>query len=100
MVADMAETPRNQRRILGGAVRRFRDDLRHLTQDELATAVAAYLPSGKPLHHAYISNIESGRKQPSEAVIGAIANVLKVDIDDISYMANVYVIVASNEDAA
>lgn len=86
----MPETIRNERRILGGAVRCIRD-LKQIKQAELATTAGAFLESGK-LHFAYLSNIENGKKQPSAEVIAALANALKVDIDAISYMAVVYTV--------
>lgn len=86
----MAETTRNERRVLGPAVRCIRD-LKGITQDTLATAA--------DIHFAYLSNIERGKKSPSVDVIARLANALAVDINAISYMATVYVVDAT-EDAA
>lgn len=85
----MLPAPRNERRLLGGAVRRIRE-LQHVTLDELSTKAE--------IHFAYLSNIERGKKSPSIDVIARLANALEVDLDDISYMANVYLIV-DNADA-
>lgn len=79
----MADIIRNERRILGGAVRRIRD-AKKIKQDQLATDA--------DIHFAYLSNIERSKKQPSLEVIVRLANALGVDLDDISYMANVYVV--------
>lgn len=38
------------------------------------------------MSHAYLSNIEAGRKAPPEAVIERIANQLGVPIEAISYL--------------
>jgi len=85
----MLPSPRNECRILGGAVRRIRE-AKSVTQDALATKAE--------IHFAYLSNIERGHKRPSLEVIARLANALEVDLDDISYMATVYVI-ADTEDA-
>lgn len=82
----MASEPRNERRLLGGAVRRIRE-ARQLKQDELATAAG--------VHFAYLSNIERSVKQPSLDVMCRLANALGVDLDDISYQAVIYVITDS-----
>jgi XRE family transcriptional regulator, regulator of sulfur utilization len=84
----MTSTARNERRILGGAVRRIRE-AKGIKLDQLATLAE--------VHFAYLSNIERGKKPPSVEVMCRIANGLGVDLDDISYMATIYVI---NEDAA
>lgn len=80
----MTQTPRNERRLLGGAVRRIRE-AKALTLDELATKAE--------IHFAYLSNLERGKKAASEAAIARIANGLGVDVDDISYHAVVYQII-------
>jgi transcriptional regulator with XRE-family HTH domain len=85
----MAETIRNERRILGGAVKCIRT-LKGITQDQLATRA--------DIHFAYLSNIENGKKAPSLEVIARLANALEVDLGAVSYMATVYVVDA--EDAA
>lgn len=79
----MAQEPRNERRILGGAVRRIRE-AQGVKQDVLATRA--------DIHFAYLSNIERGKKAPSVEVMCRIANGLGVDLDDISYMASIYVV--------
>lgn len=81
-------TPRNERRLLGGAVKRIRE-AKGIKQDVLATDAG--------IHFAYLSNLERGKKQPSVAVMAGLANGLGVDLDDISYMAVVYLVA---EDAA
>lgn len=79
----MPSTVRNERRILGGAVKRIRE-AREIKQDALATTAE--------IHFAYLSNIEHGKKQPSVDVMCRLANALGVDLDDISYMTAVYVV--------
>lgn len=76
------EIVRNERRVLPGAVRRIRL-LQHKTQDEIATAAEINFTS--------LSHIEKGR-QPSLEVMCRLANALKVDLDDITYMSAVYVV--------
>ena len=65
------------RRVLGGAVKRLRE-LSELTQDQLATRCG--------VNHAYLSNIERGKRQPSLALMRRIARELGVDLGDISYI--------------
>ena len=79
---------RNKRQILGGAVKRLRE-AKGITQDRLATDAG--------IHFAYLSNVERSQKQPSVDVMCRLANALGVDLDDISYMAAIYVV---TEDAA
>jgi len=79
----MAFDMRNERRILGGAVKRLREAKR-ITQDRLATSA--------DIHFAYLSNVENSKKQPSLDVMCRLANALGVDLDDISYLATIYVV--------
>ena len=80
---------RTERHILGGAVRRIRE-LQGRTQAQLAAA-AGPDSSGKSLSFTTISHVEAGRRQPSVQIMCRIANALGVDLDDITYMANVVV---------
>lgn len=80
--------PRTRRFVLGGAARQIRL-AKKLTQAEIATKAG--------FHFAVLSMIENGKRQPSVDVICRLANALEVDLTDISYMANVYVV---DEDVA
>lgn len=84
----MPYVERNERRVLGGAVMRIRQ-AKKVKQDTLAQLAG--------IHPAYLSNIEHGNKQPSLDVMAKLANGLEVDLSDITYVANVYVV---SEDAA
>lgn len=84
----MADEPRNKRQLLGGAVRRLRE-AKSKTQDQLATSAG--------IDFTYLSKLERSLHQPSIEVMCRIANALEVDLDDISYMATIYVV---TEDAA
>jgi transcriptional regulator with XRE-family HTH domain len=79
------DTPRNERRLLGGAVRRIRE-AKGIKLDELATAAA--------VHFAYLSNVERGKRQPSLDLMCRLATALAVDLDDISYIAAIYLVEA------
>lgn len=84
----MAHEPlRTERRVLPGAVRRIRT-LSRKTQAEIATA-------GR-FDFTTMSHIEKGR-QPSLDVMCRLAEALAVDLDDISYVATIYVADAEPE---
>jgi transcriptional regulator with XRE-family HTH domain len=90
MTTAATPTPEQRRRCLGGAVKRIRQ-LKKIKQDTLAQAVG--------VNPAYLSRIESSDRQPSMEVLLRLVQYLEVDLDDISYLANVYVI-AESESAA
>lgn len=86
MVLDMTSStpiPAQKRMCLGGAVKRIRN-LKKLKQDPVAQAVG--------INPAYLSRIENGERQPSMEVLLKLVQVLEVDLKDISYLANVYVV--------
>jgi transcriptional regulator with XRE-family HTH domain len=86
--------PRVRRQVLGGAARRIRE-LQNLTQAEIADACTP-LDADKAVSHTTISHIEAGRRQPSEAFMYRLAAALKCDVDDITYLAPVYEVLASD----
>lgn len=65
------------RKALGPAIRAIRTSQK-MTQFTLSEAAN--------IHFAYLSNIESGKKQPSEDVILSLAKKLGVHPDAISYV--------------
>jgi transcriptional regulator with XRE-family HTH domain len=75
------EAIRSERRILPGAARRMRQFQRK-TQAELATKAG--------IDFTTLSHIEKGR-QPSLENMCKLADALGVDLDDITYIATVYV---------
>lgn len=79
---------RTERRVLGGAVRRIRE-AHDWKLDPIAKKAGISV--------GYLSNIEAGRKTPTFPVMVAIANAIKVDLDDITYTTQVLVL---SEDAA
>lgn len=84
---------KDSRRLLGGALRIIRSELRHMTQDDLA--LKAGLESG-----ATISRYESNTAYASLEAMCRIAAALGVDLDDISYPVHTVVVVAPNESVA
>lgn len=82
------ERQRNKRQVLGGAARQIRL-AKNLTQAQVATRAG--------FHFAVLSMIENGKRQPSLDVMCRLANALEVDLEDITYMATIYV---ATEDAA
>lgn len=78
----MPRTERFGRLLLGGAVRRLRE-AKGITQDVLSTRAG--------INFAYLSKIERSKQQPSVEVMHRLATALGVDLDDISYMATIYV---------
>lgn len=79
----MPATQRNGRRLLGGAAKRIRE-AKKLSQDVVATSTG--------INFAYLSKIERSVQQPSVEVMCRLANALGVDLDDISYLATIYVV--------
>lgn len=79
----MTDTPRKQRKLLGGAVRRIRE-AKGLTQDQLATKAG--------VHFAYLSNVERGKKDPSVDVMIRLADALEVNLEDVTYWTVIYVV--------
>jgi transcriptional regulator with XRE-family HTH domain len=91
----MAQTPtRTERKILGGAVKQIRR-LQGKTQADVAT-LAGVSADGKPMSFTTVAHIEKNRGCSLD-VMCRIANALGVALDDITYVANVYVVA---EDAA
>ena len=82
----MTTTTRNERRVLGGAVRRLREAYGHKLDP---IAQKAGVSAG------YWCNIEKGRKQPTVPVMLAMANALGVDLDDITYTTQVVTVEAA-----
>lgn len=82
-MARNAVIPEQKRMCLGGAVKRIRRAT-NKTQDALAQKAG--------VNPGYMSRIENGERQPSAEVLLKIAEFLEVDLDDISYLANVYVL--------
>lgn len=74
---------RNQRQVLGGAIRRIREATGLTLQD---------LANRADIDIGYLSRIECGHKQPSPAVTAKLANALSIDVDDISYNVSLYVV--------
>lgn len=66
----------SNRRVLGPAVRAIRESL-GIPHGKFAIDVG--------ISPGYLSNLESGRKQPSDAVIASLARRLGVAIDAITY---------------
>lgn len=82
---------RNERRVLAGAVSRIRK-IQGLTQDQVATRAGTDDAGKRLLDHTLVSHIEAGRRRPKLEAMCALATGLGVDLDDITYMANVYVV--------
>lgn len=79
---------RTELRINGRTVYRMRR-LQKLTQAQVATRAGAD-DKGKPfIDHTTVSHVEAGR-QPSEVIMGHIANGLGVHLSEITYLSAVY----------
>lgn len=72
----------SKRRALGGAIRAIRE-ARAVADPKFRGSVFA---TTCLMSHGHLSNIEAGRKQPSEDVIHRIAAHLGVPVDAISYI--------------
>ena len=70
---------RPKARIFGQVVRERRRQL-DLTQEEVARRVRTSTP--------YIGHLESGKRHPSDKVLGRIAEVLGLDLRDLFFLAN------------
>lgn len=83
---------KSTRRLLGGAVRVIRDDLRKMSQDELGRRTG--------LNASTVSRYESGTAFASHEAMCKIAAALEVNLDAISYPVHTVTVVADTEDAA
>ena len=82
----------SNRTILGAAVRAIREARAVADPGKFAGSRVA-IAAG--MSHAYLCNIEKGRKYPPEPVIARIADALGVEVDAISYLTDTATEVAS-----
>lgn len=90
--ANRKPSAKDTRRILGPALKLIRDDLRKMSQDDLAQAIGA--------NPSTISRYENGTAFASNEAMYAIAAALRVHIDAISYPVHTVYVQAENEPAA
>lgn len=83
---------KDQRRLLGGAVRVIREQARQMKQDECAQLAG--------MHPSMLSRLESGTAYASLEAMCRLAGALQVDLDAISYPVHTVYIAADGKDAA